>query len=385
MEYKQTQILKKTKVKKKIIITGGHLTPAIATIEELKRQHPAWEVVWIGRKVALEGTREVSEEYRLVTGMGIRFLPLTTGRLQRALSRHTIPSLIKVPLGFLQALWYLVREKPDAIVSFGGYVALPVVLMAWLLRIPTLTHEQTRRPGLANRIIGRFSRRICVSFPNQLVQFPQGRAVYTGLPLRKVISSPPANPPPIPVDAHYPILFITGGSTGAASLNDIVFATLPRLLADYTVIHQVGRLSQGEGAMVAARLTKDQRSRYVAVPYLDSDEYSWVLHHADLIIGRSGANTVFEIATIGNIGLFVPLPWAGGNEQLANAKFLMDAGSARVIHQKDLTPEVLVGNIHEMLKNKADYLSCAKSLSRTISQDGAERIVAEVMRLIMMD
>src|SRR3989304_10101442 len=148
----------------KIFITGGHVTPPLAVIEEIVYRYPDWQIFFVGRKYAMEGDLTVSEEYRIIRELGLPFLPLVTGRLQRRFTRYTIPSLLKIPQGLLQAWLYVREHKPDVIVTFGGYVGLPVVLAGWLLRIPIISQDETRSVGLANRLVSLLSAKICLSY-----------------------------------------------------------------------------------------------------------------------------------------------------------------------------------------------------------------------------
>jgi UDP-N-acetylglucosamine--N-acetylmuramyl-(pentapeptide) pyrophosphoryl-undecaprenol N-acetylglucosamine transferase len=150
-------------MKKSIFITGGHITPAIAIIDTLTTRSDV-QVVFIGRKYAMEQDKQASAEYELIAAKQIRFLPITTGRLQRSFTGQTIPSLLKIPVGFVQSFIYCLRERPKLVVSFGGYIALPVAYAAWILRIPVITHEQTLVAGLANKLIALVARRVCVTF-----------------------------------------------------------------------------------------------------------------------------------------------------------------------------------------------------------------------------
>lgn len=142
---------------KKIVITGGHLTPALAVMEKLREQ--GWQIVFFGRQHALEGDSSVSVEYQTITKLGISFISLTAGRLQRSFTRYTVFSFLKIPIGFIQSFYYLIKFKPTVILSFGGYVALPVALAGWMLKIPIVTHEQSVVPGLANKIIFKFAKK----------------------------------------------------------------------------------------------------------------------------------------------------------------------------------------------------------------------------------
>ena len=133
------------------------MTPALAIIDALPKEA---RIFFIGRKHPLEGDKALSLEYQTITDMGITFFPLTTGRLQRKISTRSFISLVKIPYGFFQALSILISCKPDVIIGFGGYLAVPVGLAAWILRIPFVIHEQTLDAGLANKFLARFAKKI---------------------------------------------------------------------------------------------------------------------------------------------------------------------------------------------------------------------------------
>lgn len=362
----------------KIAITGGHLTTAVAVIDEIRRTYPAWDIVFIGRARALEGSTTPAEEQRTIESLGIPFRSITAGRLTRAVSFKTVLSVLKFPVGIVQAFLILLEARPDVILSFGGYVALPVVVAGRLLGIAVFTHEQTLVAGLANRVIARLSEKIFVTFPGMVGSFPRGKAVYTGLPLRKGIFQPPDSPSFRISKTSDPLLYITGGMTGSLTLNRIAYRVLRELLSKYVIVHQVGRYSMDEAEKIYEALPRKMQERYIIVPYLDLPDYAWVLHNASLVIGRSGANTVLELAAIGKPALFVPLPWASGGEQEANAKWLAAAGSAHVIHQTALTPSVLVTRINGMMRALARYQKSASAFARSVKKDGAARIVQEI-------
>lgn len=360
------------KNKRTIALTGGHITPAIAVIEALPDDV---SVVCIGRKYAMEGSRSPSFEYRLMTKRGIRFIPITTGRLQRHMSWKTIPSLVKIPVGCIQSLWYCLRERPSLIVSFGGYVALPVAIAGWLCRIPVITHEQTRVTGLANRIIARIAKRVCVTFPETLPRLPKGKAVITGLPMREGLFTPPKKSPFVIDREHYPMIYVTGGGTGARSLNRLLFPILPELLKKYTIVHQVG-----DASLVEAQ--KIRSSRYIVASYFPLTIVSWIFAHAAFVIGRSGANTVMELAALGKVALLVPLPWSGGGEQQENAAWLAKNGGAVVLSQRELTPKVLEKKIGAAWRNITSLQQRADVFASKIPRDGTKRFVREIEHIL---
>lgn len=363
-----------------ILITGGHITPALATIDEIQSRFPHWNIRFVGRKTALEGTSTASEEYRMVQALGIPFVPIDAGRVKRDGSLWTLWSLCKIPIGLAQSFWYIWRQKPDIVLSFGGYVAVPVVIAAWISHIPVVTHEQTTQPGLANRFIARVARVVCTSFPKQEKQF-FAKTTHTGLPIRKSLFVQVSHSA-FSVEKTVPMVFITGGSTGSMSINTVVYRALPDLLRRYTIIHQTGRLSIDMAAREKSLLPKHLSHRYIPVPYLDLEDYRWVVQHADLMVGRSGANTVMEAAALGKIAVWIPLPWAANNEQKSNAQFLVDAGSAMILPQRILSTATLLASVASMLEKQDMYLARASTLAGTIPQHAARAVVTVLVDVL---
>ncbi len=334
-----------------ICITGGHLTPAIAVIEEIRRQKLPWEIIFIGRSEAFEGGGTPAQERRLVGALGVPFYELTTGRQGY--------SFWKLPIGFFQSLMLLMSHRPSVVLSFGGYIALPVAIAAWALGIPVVTHEQTGDLGLTNRIIARFARRVML-------------ARDVGVPIRQALFAPPAKPS-FSADTSRPILYITGGSTGARSLNALIFPIVSKLVKSYTVIHQVGLADMAKVQAVS--------NRYVAADYFDVSDVAWIYRHGSLLIGRSGANTVAEAAALGIPAIFIPLPWAAGNEQAKNVQRPVDEGTAVVLDQKTLVPESLRVSIDTVMQSIDEYKTRAQIVAKHYPRDAAQRVVKEMIHI----
>ena len=170
--------------------------------------------------------------------MGVKFIPIPAGRLQRRFTRWTIPSLLRVPFGLFKALKVILEIKPKVIVSFGGYVGVPVVIAGFLRRVPILIHEQTATVGLANKISARFAQKIAISFPESKTFFPEGKVVFTGNPLRPEIFK--SGKPLFPLNEKKKTIYITGGSQGASIINETIERCLLDLVIQYNVVHQCG-------------------------------------------------------------------------------------------------------------------------------------------------
>ncbi len=368
-------------MKQRILLTGAHITPALALISEIRQKHPQWDVVIVGRKYALEGSTVPSFEYTESARLGIRFLSLTTGRLQRSFTLWTFISLLKLPIGFVQSLAIVLREKPRMIVSFGGYIALPIVFAGWLMGIPSVTHEQTFIPGLTNRLIALFVKKICVTHEETAVRFPRHKIVVTGLPIRKELWHEATGRFNFIDHKKYPILYMSGGSTGAVSLNNLVFPIVSRLARSFYVIHQTGGHSFLQARLVREALPAAQRQRYIIMPHVDVERLSYLLHHAYIVLGRCGANTAVELATFGRVAIAIPLPWSAGGEQLRNAQWLERQGGAIVMMQDQAAPEEIL-RVIQYVSTRYDYFRRrAKACMNRMPKDGAKRLLCVLEQL----
>jgi len=364
-----------------VLLIGGHITPLIATYVALVSKQPDYRYIVAGRKYALEGSRVISEEYHLVQSLGIPFLSLITGRFTRALGLRAIVSIIKLPVGFVQSIYFCLTYKPDVIVSFGGYLSLPIVVAGWLLGIPSVTHEQTSSMGLTNRILRFFVRKVLLSYENTRYASEDTKTIVTGLPIRKEIFHPP-DKPSFPLSSGYPIIYITGGSTGSTSINSVVFDVVPILTRQFVVVHQTGRLDYEKGLSIHKELPESVSNRYIVTPYFDVSDISWLLHKCTMVVGRSGANTVAEVDASGAIALFIPLPWAGSGEQMQNAQSLVDKGVARILVQSQLSKETLINEIQYIHTHVKEMKSQANKNKSDYSMDPSTRIATEVISLM---
>ena len=363
----------------KICICGGHLTPALAVINELKKRKID-DIFYIGRSTSIEGDVVPSAESVVIPNLGVKFYAIKAGRLQRKFTRYTIPSLLRTPIGILSSLLILSQERPDIIISFGSYVALPVVIASRLLGIPAITHEQTIKGGLANKMIARFAKKIALSWPRSMDYFPEQKSILTGNPIRMEILNLEKK------RTARPVIFITGGNQGAHSINEIVLEIIEDLVQKYEVIHQTGgALKFKDFEMLAARagqLPKRLQNRYKPSKWLNSDELAEVYSRTSLLVGRSGANTVSEVAALGIPALFIPLPWAGGDEQEENAKMLEGLGAALLLPQERLTPKRLLFAINSVINNLDEYKKRAKQAKKIIQPDASKLIVDEAIKLV---
>jgi len=358
--------------------TGGHVQPAIAVFQSVKETTDV-KALWIGSRGGVEQSSAIQN--------GILFSPIQTGKFRRYLSLRTPIDVVRIPIGIVQAFRLLRCFRPDVVFSTGGFVSVPTVMAAKILRIPSLTHEQTATVGLATRINARFVDVVALSFAQSRARLPHTRAriVVTGNPIRASLleGTAAAALGQFSLSPELPLIYVTGGALGAHAINEAVLAALPRLLTFTQVIHQCGPAG-GNGDAPRLREARSQlppelQNRYV-IRELIGPELADIYAAASLIVGRAGAGTVAEIAAIGKPSILIPLPGAGGDEQTINARILADARGAVLLPQANLSPDRLILEIEAMLNSgRLDEISnSTRALGQT---DAAERLAAEILKI----
>jgi UDP-N-acetylglucosamine--N-acetylmuramyl-(pentapeptide) pyrophosphoryl-undecaprenol N-acetylglucosamine transferase len=329
------------KKENRIFLTGGHAgSTAYALIEEIKKAHPIWKLYWVGVRHAIEGKKASTLEHKVLPQIGVIFLPMYAGRLQRRFTIWTIPSLLKIPLGFLYSIYYLTKYRPDTVISFGGYAAFPVVVIAWLLKIPVIIHEQTIAAGRSNIYSAKYATKIALARSESKKYFPPNKCVVVGNPVSQKV----ADLEPKTYLSDPPVIFFTGGSRGSVTINEMVRSLLTKLITDFRVVHQTGEMHLDEFEKLSNSL-KLPGGSYELHGLVPSWEWYELIKKADIIVSRSGANIVSEILISKRPAVLIPLPFAYLDEQKKNAELAKEFGLASVIDEKDLTPERLLNEI----------------------------------------
>ena len=338
--------------------TGGHIFPGLAVADVLRQQNVP--VRWLGAEGGME-TRSVAE-----AGIDLDLVAIS-GLRGKGLKRW-----IRMPLMLIRAVWQARRlleaHRPGCAVSFGGYAAAPGGIAAWTKGIPLLVHEQNRIPGLTNRLLARFSRRILQGFPET---FPKKMSpVDCGNPVRWQVAALPEPQSRLAGRTGPVRLLITGGSQGAQVLNLVVPEALKILISSvsFEVRHQAGakRVSEAHDAYdlagVAAEIT----------PFIDdmAAAYAW----ADLVICRSGALTVAELAVAGVASVLVPFMHAVDDHQTRNAEYLSSGNAAIILAQASLDPQVLATTLKPLLSDRAVLFSMACSARQLALPNAAEKV-----------
>ncbi len=337
------------KERKKIIITGTHLTPAIELIRQLESDPKNnWQIDYIGRKSNSNDINDSSIESKIIPNLGIKFHAINCGKLDRRYLPNTIIGIFQTILGFIQSHRLIKKINPHIVVSFGGYVSVPVIINASLKRIKTITHEQTLTNSLTTKINSRFVTKIALSFKNhrQIKELPLSKIVVTGNLLRHQLFQPTPKPPQNInfKQKNSPIIYITAGNQGSHSINLCLKSILP-LLKKYNIIHQTGK-----NDLNSFKKLSQKYSNYFSSDYFSTQDFAWIIKSADTIIGRSGANTSQEIVAFSKKSILIPLPKSQQNEQLLNAFWVKEKLKQYtiIINQNDLTSKRLLAAIEKL-------------------------------------
>lgn len=350
--------------------TGGHLFPGIALAEEVVTRHPKNDAIFVGTDRGLEA--------RVVPQNGFVFEAIKSRGLKGMGPVKLLLGLLTLPLSFFAAIGLLRKYKPDVVVGVGGYSSGPVVLMAWLLRIPTAIQEQNALPGLTNKVLGRFARAIFLSFEAAIPFFPYSRAHVLGNPIRRGLLE---NFLRSKTKHEKFTLLIFGGSLGARGINTRVIealAHLKDLKGELVIIHQAGKndLETVKKGYADADFPADVREFI--------DDMAGAYLGADLVLCRAGATTLAELTVCKKASVLVPFPHATDDHQAVNAKALVDAGAAVMFREAELTGEKLAATIRE-LKNDPARREKMEKAAGTLGRPEAAREIADVLQQLCLE
>lgn len=327
----------------KLLITGGHLTPALAMIDWIRLQRPETELVFVGRLESRVGMKAL--EAREVAKRQVPFIAFQAPKFALVSFWHWPQKLFALLLATIRALHIVLVQQPTVILTFGGYLAVPVVIAGWLVRIPIVTHEQTRTVGLANRFIGRLATRVGVAFAASLPFFAPAKTSVVGNPLRATVFTKTLSQPDwFHNDQQKPLLVVTGGSQGSEAINHCVAAALPELTKTWCVVHQRGPQKN---------VVTTAPTNYFSREWLTDQELFWLWQQPGAMsVSRAGANTVTELAVLRVPAIVIPLPFAYQDEQRVNAEWLAATGGAEVLLQQHLSAATLLKAV-ERLRQRA--------------------------------
>ena len=352
--------------------SAGHVFPAIAVAEYLQQQSSI-KVVWIGSRGGIER--------RLVSQAGIAYSAIPSGKLRRYLSWKNIRDIFLVKAGILVALMMLIKLRPALLFSKGGYVSVPVVLAAALLRIRIISHESDLAPGLATRINLRFSRRLLLSFRESyqyIATRSKKKCHITGNPVRLLIHHADAAEGRriLGIDSQRKMVLFLGGSLGAAQINTLVTEAMAIMPQNWFIIHQRGASTQREGGSIEI-CPVAERHRYRGREFW-GEEIGHLMAAADVVVSRAGANTLGELALLGKVMLLIPLSRRSSRgDQIDNAAYFAAHQAARLLEEP--TAIQLVEEIKQLMDNLKVRNSMSANARAIVFKDATTQVAAHIL------
>ncbi len=327
------------------------MTPATELIRQLKNDPKVhWQINYIGREKNSSVDNSPSIESKIIPKMGINFYSINCGKLDRRWLPNTIKGLPQTAKSLFEASKLIKKIKPDVVVSFGGYVSVPIIISSFLRKIPSITHEQTLTNSLTTKINSHFVTKVALSFDNQKqkLDLPKNKIVITGNLLRQELFNPQKSKIGDDID-----IFITAGNQGSHTINLLIKKILPKL-KNYSIIHQTGKNDFAD----FQKLTKIY-PKYKVFDYLESNDMAHVLNKAKTIISRSGANTSQEIIALNKKSILIPLRVSQQNEQLINAFWVKEKNpkNTEIIEEKDLSEINILNKIDKLLTDKTERIN----------------------------
>lgn len=344
---------------KKIVLTGGgtagHVTPHFALLDYFQEENI--NVYYIGSKKGIEK--------QIVEAIDIPYYPISSGKLRRYFDLKNFTDPFRIIGGFFQSISHLRSIKPQLVFSKGGFVSVPVVLAAWLLRIPVIVHESDMTPGLANKLSKAFCKKILTTFEETLQYLPADKGVFTGSPVRESLKegNKEAGLAFTGFNTDKPIIMMMGGSIGSVKINTELRKSLPSLLETFQIIHLCGKGNEDHSL---DNLTGYRQYEFV------SEELKDLFAITDIMLSRAGSNAINEFLFLQIPSLLIPLSKsASRGDQILNAKAFEKQGFSKVIQEEDLTSESLIEGLNALNDNRYDII---KAIQDGKATNGAKNV-----------
>lgn len=361
--------------------TGGHINPGIAIANKVMEKEPKSKVIFIGTNRGLEND--------LVPRAGYKLEKIDAYGIQRKLTIQNFKNLYSTFKSINIAKNILIENKPDVVIGTGGYICVPVVIAAKKLGIPVVLHESNAFPGIAVKLFKKKADKILVGFKDAKERLSNAEnVIVTGNPIKiKKLDLTETEKQKIKkgigLDENKTTVLVFGGSQGAKSINrSLIEIIVNKKNTNYQIIWAAGpeQYEEIEQQLKDVKLDIENLKDVKIVPYIYNMEE--VMNTCDLVVCRSGAMTITEIACTGKPAIFIPFPYATENHQEYNAKVLENAGAAKIILNKDLNSEILGNTISEMIKDKTELEKMSENALKIYMPNVEERIYNEIKELI---
>lgn len=369
----------------KILLTGGgsggHFYPLMTVAGALN-------AVADQEKIAVMDITYMAEhsyDKNVLLQNGIKFKKIYTGKIRRYFSFINVIDAIKIIPGIIKSVIIMYFNFPDVVFSKGGHESFPPVLAARILGVPVIIHESDAIPGRSNIWAARFAKRVAVSFAESAKYFSRDKVAFVGNPTRKefFIRDTLGAKEFFKLEENIPVILVLGGSLGSQNINDNILDILPSLIEKYQIIHQCGK-NNYESCVGRVGLILEKspfKNKYKLFSSLNFDEMRMAYGAADLVVSRAGAGAIFEIAASGLPSIVIPLKGSAQEHQRENAYAYAKTGSAEVIEEENLKPNILKSEIDRLMNDKEEMKKMSESAKLFAKPNAAETIAREIIRL----
>ena len=359
--------------------TGGHFYPIIAVAQKINKIIDKEKIL----NVKLYYLSDSPYDKEALFENGILYEEINAGKMRVYFSFKNFSDILKTFFGVLHAIYKVFSIYPDVIFGKGGYASFPTLLAARILNIPVIIHESDSAPGRVNRWAGNFAKKVAISFKETVDYFPKEKVAWTGQPIREEIEHKADKKSALDyfkLESSLPVILILGGSQGAELINNTILDAIPRLIKNYQIIHQTGVRNF---KMVTERSsvlldTDENKSRYLALSFLNTLEMKMAAGAATIIISRAGS-TLFEIASWGVPSILVPFTESNADHAKKNAFAYARTGACTVIEEMNMTANILSSEIERILADKQTLEKMAISAKEFYKEGGSEKIAQELI------
>ena len=370
--------------------SGGHLFPLIAVVDFLRQSQNKpdnfqqqlnnetnFDFIFYGPKGELEK--------EMMSRKKIKHRSIPSGKLRRYFSFRYLVDPCKFVLGVISSLFYLLIDMPDVLFAKGGYASVPVVIAAWLYRIPILIHESDAKPGLANQFMATLARRIAVSFDRARLYLPNSKVIVTGTPVdQRVLNGDPEKGRELlgMKDKSRPVVLVLGGSQGAMFLNKKILKMLKALLEKFQIIHQTGKKHYQTIIDVADKMGyPPNENGYYPLPFI-GEEIKHYFALADVVISRAGSTAIAEIAANAKPAILVPISQSANDHQRLNAYEVARQGGAIVLEENNFKQHLVILRLRQLTEQEDLRQKIIQNIKKFYNPRATEMIVTELLNLV---
>ena len=358
--------------------TGGHIMPIISIGRELKKLDPQnnLKLHYIGPK---DGTEFLFQE-------GFKIHTIVSGKIRRYFSLlNIVDILFSIPFGFIQSFFLLLFIRPKIVFSKGGSGSLVTCVAAKVLKIPVFLHESDSVPGMSNQKISKFAKKIFISFP-KTEYFDSTKTTLVGNPIRIDLLNidEETAKKTLNINLNKNIILFWGGSQGAEIINEFVLSNLNNFLLNYEIIHVAGDKNyRNVKSELEARLNKEEKKYYYLYKSLNELELKSALKLCHFAVSRAGSGSIFEISAFGIPSILIPLPTSAQDHQSRNAYQYAKTGAGIVIEQENLTPNLFLAKINNIISNPETFKKMSESALNFSKPKAGETIAKEILGYII--